>query len=708
MSSSSKKQRRRQRDSEASTNPTPRTASNPPGTRSWHRWLPLLLLVLASGLAYGRLLGNDFINFDDDLYVTANPEVRSGWTARGVAWAFGSFHAANWHPLTWLSHMLDVELFGLDPAGHHAVNLLLHVLAAGLLFEVFRRLLANRWIAFFIAAVFALHPAHVESVAWVAERKDVLSAVFWMLTMLAWLCWVERPTVLRYGWVMLALALGLMAKPMLVTLPFVLLLLDVWPLGRWRGFAPADPLPENAVHAAGGARGLGRLVLEKLPLFGLVAASSVVTVFAQRAGGAIETFERLSVGQRLGNAVVGYGRYLDKVLAPRDLSLYYPLDWSHGGGPPIWQVLLSVLVLAVISILAWIWRRERPWWGLGWLWFLGTLVPVVGLVQVGAQAIADRYTYIPSIGLAWMVAGVLAEVAGETGKRRAVAAVGAGLLVVLGALTWRQVGYWHDSIRLFERSIAVTKNNYILQNNLGATYNDLGRPDKALPLLEATVAARPTYAEAQSNLGLAKMRTGDPRGAIEQYRKALELRPDDGPVLANLGEALAATGQLTEAVEVLHRAVDHGGGARAHNNLGNALAQTGDINGALEQYGKAIELDPGYAKAYANRANVLTATGRLEEAAKAYERSLELEPDNASTLTGYATVVADRGDLPRALTLLRRAVALDPSLAQARFFLGLGLLQSGDRDGAIEQYQRLTQLAPPLAEQLGGQIQAAP
>lgn len=668
----------------------------------------MLLLLVATLIAYGQVFGNGFINFDDDLYVTDNPEVRAGWTAHGLRWAFGTFHAANWHPLTWLSHMLDVELFGLDPAGHHGVNLLLHALAAVLLFQVFRRLLGRPWPAFFVAAVFALHPAHVESVAWVAERKDVLSAVFWMLAMIAWLRWVERPSPWRYGAVLLALALGLMAKPMLVTLPFVLLLLDVWPLGRWRGFAATAATSSTAVDPTREPVGMITLVLEKVPLFVLAAASSVVTVIAQRAGGAVETFEALSLGQRLANALVGYGRYLDKLVAPRNLSLYYPLDWSHGGGPPLWQVALAAAVLAGVTALAWTWRHRRPYLLMGWLWFLGTLVPVVGLVQVGAQAIADRYTYIPSIGLAWMVAGALAEVASKPSRRTAVATLTAVALVLLAAATWRQVGYWHDSVKLFERSIAVTEGNYLLQNNLGATYTEMGRPEKARPLLEAAVATRPAYAEAHNNLGLAWLRSGVPERAVEQYRRALELDPENASILANLGEALAASGHAAEAVVVLRRAVEAGAGARGYNNLGNALAETGDVEGALEQYRRALELDPGYAKAHANRANVLAAHGRLQEAAASYRKALELDPKDAGTLTNYATVLADGGDLPQAMTLLRRAVGLDPGLAQARFFLGLGCLQTSDRNGAIEQYQVLTRLAPPLAEELGRQIQGAP
>ncbi|MDY7093135.1 MAG: tetratricopeptide repeat protein [Acidobacteriota bacterium] len=683
-----------------STSPSPGSASRAPV------WALILVLLLAAAVPYLQTLDHDFIKLDDDQYVTANAMVRQGLSGEGVAWAFTSFEAANWHPLTWLSHMLDVELFGLDAGAHHGVSVLLHALNTLLLFWVFLRLFGHRWAAFLIAALFALHPTHVESVAWVSERKDVLSTAFWLLTLLAYLRWVERPSAGRYGALLAAFALGLMAKPMLVTLPFVLLLLDAWPLRRLRGFETAGEavLPGPASKEALENKSLWGLVLEKLPLFALTAASSAITLAAQRAGGAVESFEALGLWGRLSNAAVGYLRYLGKLFWPQDLSLYYPLHEV----PPVWQALLALVLLAAVTAGAWLWRRQRPWLALGWLWFLGTLVPVVGLVQVGGQAIADRYTYVPSIGLGILLAGALTELAARRPPLRPAVLAGCAIvLAVLGWLTFLQAAYWENTFTLFERSIAVTEDNYLLQNNLGAAYTERGQPEKAVPLLEAAVATRPAYSEAHNNLGLAQLRRGQPEKAAASYRRALELEPRRTQVAINLGEALAAAGQLDEATAVLRRAVEEGGGAQAHNNLGSTLAQSGNLAAALEQYRRALELDPDYASAHANRAQVLAAQGRLDEAAAAFRRSVELDPDNPQTLTNYATVLADLGQVGDAVTLLRRAVRLAPGLPQARFFLGLGLLSTGDRNGAIEQYQALTQLAPGMAEQLGREIQAA-
>jgi Tfp pilus assembly protein PilF len=666
----------------------------------------ILALLLAAAVPYLQTLGHEFIKLDDDQYVTANPMVRQGLSGEGVAWAFTSFEAANWHPLTWLSHMLDVQLFGLDAGAHHGVSVLFHALNTLLIFWLFRRLFGHRWAAFLIAALFALHPAHVESVAWVSERKDVLSTAFWLLTTLAYLRWLEKPSAQRYGAVLAAFALGLMAKPMLVTLPFVLLLLDAWPLRRLQGFDPraGEVLPGPEREDVLSKKSFWGLVTEKLPLFALTAISSAVTLAAQRAGGAVESFEALGLWDRLSNAAVGYLRYLGKLFWPQDLSLYYPLHEV----PPVWQVLAALVLLAAVTAGAWLWRRERPWLALGWLWFLGTLVPVVGLVQVGGQAIADRYTYVPSIGLGILLAGCWIELVTRRPSLRTPATVGcAVVLVVLGWLTLRQAAYWQDTFTLFERSIAVTEDNFLLQNNLGAAYTERGQPEKALPLLEAAVETRPSYGEAHNNLGLAWLRRGLPEKAAESFRRALELEPQRTQIAVNLGEALAAAGQLDEAATVLRRAVEEGGGAQAHNNLGSALAQGGNLTAALEQYRQALELDPDYAGAHANRAQVLAAQGRLDEAAAAFRRAVELDPDNPETLTNYATVLADLGQVSDAVTLLRRAVRLAPGLPQARFFLGLGLLGTGDRNGAIEQYQALTQLAPGLAEQLGREIQAA-
>ncbi len=450
------------------------------------RRVPLLLgaaLALLTLAAYLPMLHNGFVNLDDGFYVTGNPHVREGITRASVAWALTANVANNWHPLTLLSHQLDVHLFGLDPAGHHATSLLLHLANTLLLFAVLRGMTGALWRSAAVAALFAVHPAHVESVAWVAERKDVLSALFWILAMAAWTGYARRPSLSRYLLAALMMILGLMAKPMVVTLPFALLLLDVWPLERL---------------------GLGwkRLIAEKLPLLALSAAASLVTLRYQRTS--LAPLDLVPWSLRLANAAVSYAAYLGKLLLPRNLAVFYPIPLSI----PPWEVAGAAALLAALTALA-VWKaRQAPWLLAGWLWFLGTLVPVIGLVQVGRQGMADRYTYIPSIGLfvtiVWGIAWGIAALARERRMILVTAAVAAILALAMG--TWIQVGYWRDSVALYRHTLAVTRGNYVAH----------------LGLAKALVVKR------------------DWEGAAEQYRAALALRPGLTEARAGLEAVLKA------------------------------------------------------------------------------------------------------------------------------------------------------------------------
>ncbi len=398
------------------------------------------LLVVLAFAVYGRVAGHEFLNYDDDRYVVDNPMVNEGFTADGVARAFTESVAANWHPVTWLSHMLDVELFGVASGPHHLMNVLLHALNAVLLFLLLRRTTGAHGAAATVAAVFAVHPVHVESVAWLAERKDVLSMLFALLAMHAWVAWTRAPSVGRYVVAAALLALGLMAKPMLVTLPFVLLLLDVWPLRR-------------------GERGWRRLVVEKLPLFGLVAASMAATVWAQRAGGAVQGLSTLTLGERLANAVTSYAAYLGKAVWPVELPFFYPYDRGVQAGAAVAAAALLIGLTAV----AWIGRRARPWMLVGWLWYLGTLVPVIGVVQVGSQSMANRYTYLPLVGVVFAVVYTLRERLAP----RAAAAIAAAVVAGLAGVSVWQVGFWKDGPTLYARALAVTEGNFVALHNLG-------------------------------------------------------------------------------------------------------------------------------------------------------------------------------------------------------------------------------------------------
>jgi tetratricopeptide (TPR) repeat protein len=454
------------------------------------RRLPLLLgaaLALLTLAAYLPALHNGFVNLDDGLYVTGNPQVQKGITRAGGAWALTANVANNWHPLTLLSHQLDCQLFGLNPAGHHATSLLLHLVNTLLLFAVLRGMTGAVWRSAAVAALFAVHPAHVESVAWVAERKDVLSAFFWILAMAAWTGYARRPSLGRYLLVALMMILGLMAKPMVVTLPFALLLLDVWPLDR---------------------RGLGwqRLIAEKLPLLALSAAASLVTLRYQRTS--LAPLDLVPWSLRLANAAVSYAAYLGKLLLPRNLAVFYPIPLAI----PAWQVAAAAALLAALTALA-VWKARRaPWLLVGWLWFLGTLVPVIGLVQVGRQAMADRYTYLPSIGLfvavVWGIAWGIAALARE--RRAILFTAAAAAILALAAGTWMQAGYWRDSVALYRHALAATRGNYV------------------------------------AHVGLAKALTArrDWTGAEEQYRAALALRPGLTEARAGLAAVLRAEKEL--------------------------------------------------------------------------------------------------------------------------------------------------------------------
>ncbi len=499
------------------------------------RLLACLLLAALVLAVYLPVVRHRFINYDDDVYVYNNDRVRRGLTLDGAVWAFTSLrYAVNWHPLTWLSHMLDVELFGLEPGGHHLVNLAFHAASAILLLAFLGRAGLTPWADFMVAALFALHPLHVESVAWVAERKDVLSTFFWMATLLAYLGYVRRPGTGRYIRTALLLALGLMAKPMGVTLPAVMLLLDYWPLGR---MAP----PGSARRIA--LRTLGSRTLEKTPLLLLAAASGAVTLAAQKTAVAELTLVPLSA--RLAHVPGRYLWYVGKMLCPSGLAVFYPIET---GVPAALATLSAWLVLGALTLLA-LSRARRGYPAVGWLWFLLTLAPVIGFVQVGAQSTGDRYAGIPLVGL--FIAGVLGirELAsGRAWAGRSAAWGGAVAVAACALLSAVQVRYWKDSVTLFQRAVEVTENNWLAMNNLGAAYNEIERPAEALPLLLRSAALRPDY-PVYGNLGLAYLKLGRYAAAAEAFRRVVWLKPDLAAGRFYLGVAMLYQGDRDGARE---------------------------------------------------------------------------------------------------------------------------------------------------------------
>ena len=503
--------------------------------RTTSRWVVFgvcICLALLTWAVFGQTLRHDFVNYDDPRYVYQNTRITNGLNIAGIAWAFTHIHAENWHPLTTITHMLDCQLYGLRASGHHSTNVLLHTIGVILLFIVLRQMTGAFWQSAFVAAVFAIHPLHVESVAWIAERKDVLSGVFFMLTLLAYLRYARAPSTRRYFVVAGVFALGLMSKPMLVTVPFVLLLLDYWPLRR---------ITDERSDVG---RQLLSLLLEKIPLIGLSAVSSVVTFLAQR--GALGWTEQLPVSARISNAIVTNVVYIRQMLWPAKLAVFYPHPENR---LPIWAISLALVVVVGITIATFVLRKRAPYLIVGWLWYLGMLVPVIGLVQVGWQGHADRYTYLPQIGLYIAITWTAADLTVSWRFQRIALGAAAALLVaVLSWRAWFQTSYWRDSETLFTHALAVTSNNDVALNNLGIIFLDKGQLDEAISKLQAAIDLRPENGPALDNLAKALLRKGRLPEAMVHYRKFLEIEPGNVEARNTLGTALIQQGRVSEAI----------------------------------------------------------------------------------------------------------------------------------------------------------------
>lgn len=588
------------------------------------RWAaPVICILLALGtlLVFGQTLRHGFVDYDDQQYVCRNQHIAQGVTVEGVLWAFTKSHGSNWHPLTWLSHMLDCQLFGLAAWGHHFTSVVLHAAVAIILFLVLNRMTGRLWPSAFAVALFAVHPLRVESVAWVSERKDVLSGLFFVLTLAAYARYAKQQfSLVRYLPVLVLFALGLMAKPMLVTLPFLLLLLDYWPLGRWpstAGIRGAGPMPQ-------GARAYARLVAEKMPLFALAAASCVVTLLAQSQ--ALQAAEHLPARWRIANAAASYVAYLGQYFLPVNLAALYPHPVDRLS---LARVAWAFLVLALITAAALSARKTRPFFLVGWLWYLGMLVPVIGLIQAGQQAMADRYTYLPQIGLCIALAWGLASAAAAWPALHRYLIGGAVLsLVSLMACACRQTSYWRDSESLWRHTLACTSDNYVAHNNLGLVLASSGRADEAILHYHAGLRINPDFAELHNNLGVLLAARGRGGEAITHYRYALRIMPDSADVLNNLGLALAGRGQADEAIAQYRKALaicpDH---AESQNNLGNALLARGQLDTALNHYRLAVQSDPGLAAARNGLGVALLEKGEVAAAIVQFEKAVELRPD---------------------------------------------------------------------------------
>ena len=613
--------------------------------QSQKKLLIIFVLILCTLVVYWQVKDFNFAGYDDELYITDNTHVQTGLTFESIKWAFTAFHAGNWHPLTWLSHMLDCELYGLNPTGHHWTNVELHIANTLLLFFILFKMTGALWRSALVAALFALHPLHVESVAWVAERKDVLSTFFGMLTILAYIRYVKKRNLLRYSLVFIFLSLGLMSKPMLVTMPFVLLLLDFWPLERLKYYSPKQ------------SSKLFSLILEKISLFIPVIISSVLTILAQKEVGALYSFEALPITTRIANALISYNNYIIKTIWPQNLAVFYPHPF---GTLSLWYVFLAALAIAVISFFSIRSFKQHPYVAVGWFWYVGTLIPVIGFIQVGAQAMADRYTYIPLIGLFIIAAWGMPDLLKKWHYNRIILVIFSIIIIfAFSTRSYFQIRHWENSTAVFKNAVKVTENNWLAYNNLG----------------------------------LALMREGKLNDAVLNYKKALQIRPDYLTALDNIGIALHQLGRFEEALFYYSKALKidpkHAG---VHNNIANVLTALGKFEEAIKHYKKALLIEPEFAEAHYNIANVLVTQGKLEKAEFQFKETIKKDSGHSNAHYNLGCILLNQKEYKKALAHFAQVIKIKPDYKQAYNHIGIILLQFGKINEAENFFSKAVQI----------------
>jgi len=631
-----------------------------------------IFLVISTLTVYSQVQDHEFLDYDDLSNVTQNLNVQSGLNSESVIWAFTTAHFVSWQPITWLSHMLDYQLYGSNPKGHHLTNLLFHIASVLILFLVLLRMTGAVWQSGLVAALFALHPFNVESVAWVSERKNVLSTFFWFLTMRAYVHYVEKPSAQRYGLVALLFALGLMSKPMLVTLPFVLLMMDYWPLRRFE-FEHEKGHNGIAKKYTGKKLSIWHLVWEKTPLFLLTVGSSITTFIAQQSGGAVKSMEFFSLSARLTNAMVSYLEYLKKTVWPEGLAVLYP---HPGNALALWKGILCGLALVGISAFAIKFIRKAPYFAFGWFWYLGTLIPVIGIVQVGVQSMADRYAYVPLIGIFIIVAWGLSELIAKWRHKDKVLTVVAGICIpILMVITWNQVSHWKNGITIFTHAIEVTDKKHptfaVAYYNLGNALLTVGKTEESIPHYKEAIKLNPDFSRAYNSLGIALQKEGKTEEAISHYKIAIELVPEF---------------------------------ALAHSNFGNALFSNGKIEGAISHYKRAIKLDPDLSMAYDNLGQALYffgqtlyLEGKTEEAISKFKTAIEFKPDFFLSHSSLGFVLYKEKQFGEAVSHLKTAIELKPDDAGAHNNLGGALFSEGRIEEAISYFKTAIKLKADFA-----------
>jgi len=661
-----------------------------------------MLICGVTVIAYWPVTSASFlVSYDDELYITHNSHVITGPSLQNIAWAFGTFETGNWHPLTWISHMLDCRLFGLNPYAHHVVNLAFHLLNILLLLYALWAATGSLWRSAFVAALFALHPMHAESVAWVSERKDVLSTMFWLLTLIAYIRYVKHRHARWYGAALVSYCLGLMAKPMLVTLPFTLLLLDAWPLARVFRAKTPDNKPAQSKQSKKTQRVQSSptrlpwwkawlpLVAEKVPFFALAAASCIVAVIAQSNKHAVVSVSSLSIFERAGNAIHSYGAYLLKMIAPVHLACFYPFPLT----PPMLQTAIALCGIIAITVMCVIYRRQMPFLLAGWLWYLGTLVPVIGLVQVGVQSMADRYSYVPFIGMFIMISwGIVAAASLFRISRPALFSGACALVLALAFATRINAAYWKNSETLFGHAASVTAHNDVAWLNLGVALSMEGKANSAIASFNRALAARPgdrsVAYDAYNNLGIASSRAGKTAEALAYWQKAVALAPNQAEAYFNCAAAQTTVGNYAEAIDA------YGSGLRcapddfdAHNNCGDLLARVGKSADALAEYEYALRLKPNAYSTLCSVGRLRANEGNISEAIDCFTKALRIRPDFAVAHVNLGVALAMQGKIDDAVNHFSEAVKISPRSAEAVADLARGLAAQGDTTEAITRYK---------------------
>ncbi len=637
-----------------------------------------LALIAANLIVYAPAWRYGLLEYDDPVYVGKNVEVAQGLTWQGFLWAFTTGHGASWHPVTWLSHMLDVQLFGTAAGYHHLTNILLHIVNTLLLFWLLHRMTGKWRPSVVVAALFAIHPLHVESVAWIAERKGVLSTLFWMLTLHTYVSYVRSPRLHRYLAVLAVFALGLMSKSMLVTLPFHLLLLDIWPLRR-------------ATLESGRAQEWMRLVREKIPLMAMAVVSSVITFAVQWKGGTVLHLETFPLSLRISNALASFSTYLAKMLWPTDLAAYYPFE-----AIPAWWAAGSALLLALVTFLAFRFARRYPPLLVGWLFYLISLAPVIGLIQVGGKARADRFTYIPLIGLFMIAAWGIPKLLEHRRLPGIVLQAAAGILVcALAAGARHQVRYWESDLALWKHTVEVTGSNYFARHNLGMALAARGDWDMAINQYTEALRINPKSAETHNALSVVLLREGRLDEALSRSTEALRLNPKLADAYSNRGTALARKGNYGEAIEEFEKALKvNPDNAEFHYNLGFALADQGKTDDAVAHFYEALRINPRYAEAYNRLGNIYFIAEKPAEAAAQYEKALAANPSlpEAHNNLGYVLMSQERDN--EAVAHFRKALEANPDFATAHNNLGLALMNQNQPDEAILHFREALRIQP--------------